>query len=462
MRIALIDDEVVIVNGVNNMIARLRGGRDEVSAFTDFAELLRFLESHSCDLLISDICMENCDGFQVIEQVKKRGLCENFAIISGFDDFSYAKKSIEMSVVNYLLKPIEETELLALIEKAEQRTNDALEKKTAALIKDFIDGHIAYEQLIASGNPRVTAYEQKQCCAVRCSDKDNPAIFLRLKEEFEEVLRLEGVSSAYYFVLAEKIDLGKLKAALQSATSKFCTVSDAMGLKELSEGYLQCKRCGEFRPFFEDKGIILCSEIDREQTPSFSLTKLNTQFFVAVWEKGSRAAEKILIKLLSEMSAQKNPYFLEGFISRINDSLKVGANRIRFREYADCQALAGAIIKSVDTGKKMKKTSDHFLLDMALAYIERNYCKAITLATVSNEISVNYYYLSRLFKEQMQMNFKQYLTEKRMARAVELLKDPSLKVYDIAQMCGYENVNTFNEAFKCAYLVTPTEYRLRF
>ena len=62
----------------------------------------------------------------------------------------------------------------------------------------------------------------------------------------------------------------------------------------------------------------------------------------------------------------------------------------------------------------------------------------------------------------MKMNFKQYITEKRLARSTELLKDPSLKVYDIAQMCGYENVNTFNEAFKCAYSVTPTEYRLQF
>ena len=73
MRIVLIDDEVVIVNGIKNMILRLRERKDEVFAFTDFSNLLQFLEKTPCDLLISDICMEAYDGFQVIEEIKQKG-----------------------------------------------------------------------------------------------------------------------------------------------------------------------------------------------------------------------------------------------------------------------------------------------------------------------------------------------------------------------------------------------------
>lgn len=462
MRIVLIDDEVVIVNGLKNMIARLRPNMDEISAFTEFPDLLHFLEVNPCDLLISDICMENCDGFHVIEQIKQKGLCKNFAIISGFDDFSYAKKSIEMSVVDYLLKPIEESELLGLIERVEKDVKESSEKETALLFKDFINGHIAYESLMQLEKPYLTAYEKKKCCVIRCSDKNTRAVLTELKAAFDEVFTFEGIFSVYYFVIAEEISLDLIINILKQTTVRFCVVSDVIRFKEAPEGYSQCKSCAEFRPFFTDKGVLLCSEIEHKQIDSFVMMKLNTEFFVAMQKRDSVHAKKILEKLFNEMFARKNLFFLERFISKLNDTLKVGAERIRFCKYPDCECLANAIIKSVDTGKKAEKTSNHFLLDMALSYIEMNYCKSITLAMVANEISVNYYYLSRLFKEQMKMNFKQYITEKRLERAAKLLKDPSLKVYEIAQSCGYENVNTFNEAFKCAYSITPTEYRSKF
>jgi len=461
MRIVLIDDEVVIVNGIKNMISRLRQNKDEVFAFTDFTELLNFLEKTPCDLLISDICMETCDGFQVIENIKQKGLCANFAIISGFDYFSYAKKSIEMGVVDYLLKPIEEEELLCLIEKTELRIEESLAKKTTEQVKDFIDGHISYQKFIELNNSQVLTYTQKKCCVVKCSDKIKSSILPELKSTFEDVLTFEAIHSVYYIVIAKEIQLEIVKSALKKGTSRFCAVSDVIDFKNLPEAYLQSKRVAEFRPLLTDKGTLFWQDVEHKQTDSFALTKLATAFFVAIREKGSRGAEKSLMKLFDELSTRRNLYFLEDFVARVNEMLKPN-ERIRFREYSDCQTLANAIIKSVDTGKKTEKTTENILLEGALAYIERNYCKAITLAMVANEISVNYYYLSRLFKEQLRMNFKQYITEKRMARAVELLREPTLKVYDIAQMCGYENVNTFNEAFKSAYSITPTEYRLQF
>ena len=80
MRIVLIDDEVIIVNGIKSIISRIRENRDEIYAFSDFCEMLAFVQKNPCDLLITDICMEEKDGFSVIEQVKATGNCKRFAI----------------------------------------------------------------------------------------------------------------------------------------------------------------------------------------------------------------------------------------------------------------------------------------------------------------------------------------------------------------------------------------------
>ncbi len=61
----------------------------------------------------------------------------------------------------------------------------------------------------------------------------------------------------------------------------------------------------------------------------------------------------------------------------------------------------------------------------------------------------------------MGISFKKYLVQKRMEKAKMLMKDPTIKIYEIANQTGYDNAQNFSRAFKSHYGYSPKEYRTR-
>ncbi len=99
------------------------------------------------------------------------------------------------------------------------------------------------------------------------------------------------------------------------------------------------------------------------------------------------------------------------------------------------------------------------IVDKAMDYILNNYKENITLEDVAKYVNVHPVHLSRLFKQELDKNFKHIITEIRVAKAKELLKNPSLKVYEIAQAVGYRKPRYFSDLFKEFTGITPLEYR---
>lgn len=94
-----------------------------------------------------------------------------------------------------------------------------------------------------------------------------------------------------------------------------------------------------------------------------------------------------------------------------------------------------------------------------LNYIEANLQRDIGVEDVANEVHLTANYLTKYFKAKMNMNFKEYLTLKRMEKAKELLKNPELKIKDVASLCGYNSSKQFLVNFTKIMGLTPTEYR---
>lgn len=95
-----------------------------------------------------------------------------------------------------------------------------------------------------------------------------------------------------------------------------------------------------------------------------------------------------------------------------------------------------------------------------LAYIEENFNnKNLSLSTVADQLNTSVYVATRLFKETTGKNFKEYVMDKRMEYAAQLLKSTSHKVTEISGMAGFENAEYFSSLFKAKYGMTPTQYR---
>jgi two-component system response regulator YesN len=83
----------------------------------------------------------------------------------------------------------------------------------------------------------------------------------------------------------------------------------------------------------------------------------------------------------------------------------------------------------------------------------------ISLQYVAEQVHLNHQYLSTLFKMETGSNFMEYVTEQRIERAKELLRNTRLKIYEVAQLSGYSNAKYFMTMFKQAVGVTANEYR---
>ncbi|MFC4103423.1 response regulator transcription factor [Paenibacillus xanthanilyticus] len=83
----------------------------------------------------------------------------------------------------------------------------------------------------------------------------------------------------------------------------------------------------------------------------------------------------------------------------------------------------------------------------------------ISLQYLADQVHLNHRYLSVLFKSETGQNLSDYVTQIRMDRAKQLLKDTQIKIQDIAKLSGYPNVKYFLHVFKQNLGCTPSEYR---
>lgn len=108
---------------------------------------------------------------------------------------------------------------------------------------------------------------------------------------------------------------------------------------------------------------------------------------------------------------------------------------------------------SVDNYEKM-------LIIQCLKYIDEYYQNG-NLFKLSKELRQPDYKLSKLIKKYTKMTFKELLQEKKLSKAVELLKSTEYPIVEIIEIVGYENITYFYKIFKKKYGITPKEYRAK-
>lgn len=102
------------------------------------------------------------------------------------------------------------------------------------------------------------------------------------------------------------------------------------------------------------------------------------------------------------------------------------------------------------------------IIGRAKKFVRQNYYKNIDMAVVSNIVSMNYSYFSKLFKRETGMNFSEYITSVRMEEAKKMLDNPVSKIYEISESVGYDNPKYFSKVFKAHFGVSPEQYKKRY
>ena len=202
-KVAIVDDEPVIVRGLTKMIPWESYNCRVVGTAGDGQEGMKLIREQKPDILISDICMPGIDGLTMIAGMKSEFGHMQITILTGFRDFDYAQQAIRLGVTRFLLKPSKMDEL----EEAVRVMIENLEKQGITGKEDGTDEGVGENTLKAEGNREGEEGKEKTepSEGKEGEETDSPASCFIVKnalayieENYREKLKLSDVADQIY------------------------------------------------------------------------------------------------------------------------------------------------------------------------------------------------------------------------------------------------------------------------
>ncbi len=141
-RLLLLDDEEIVLKGIQRVYDLPSYGFEVVGAFSSPLKALEQLDDLKPDLVITDVKMPAMDGLEFADEVKKSNPDAEIVILSGYDDFSYAQAAVKLGVSDYLLKPIKKDDFIAMLHRMYGRIEEKQSReKSYQVLKKLLENN---------------------------------------------------------------------------------------------------------------------------------------------------------------------------------------------------------------------------------------------------------------------------------------------------------------------------------
>lgn len=501
MKILIADDEYYARKAMAKKVLQADADAEIMGDFENGVQVLEYLEMHpdEIDVLLTDVKMPEMDGLHLAQYLFEQESQIEVIIVSGYNEFEYAKKAISFGVSNYLVKPVQKEELKEALEKIgrgrkkyEARMQQIMVKRTLRFLSiEEIVVHEDWKRLFLdpvfhknAGNTFYLAIVQCRKTHGFLENQTAEKMFQKIQEHFH--------GEWFYFNRFEEnvLLLFGRKEEITDNLKNMVNRAGILGLGELtvgiSLGHTQIEHCT--KAYQEAVYAINQRLIDgwekvfefvADFKPENMLTKEKEQMLEdAIAEKKRGEAEKITREVMENC---KSAYTLYVTISSIfnlfyrffckTDSGEYDENHgymlfsfrtdlYRYHTLSEVVDYVLNIVRAMCEEQEAKKY--HYIVSEILSYVEQNYQNNISIGELAeHKYFMNSSYLSRLFKNETGQTFSRYLMEFRMKKAKELLESDLLKISDVAMLSGYNDVSRFIQYFRKIYGVTPEEYRGR-
>jgi two-component system, response regulator YesN len=306
------------------------------------------------------------------------------------------------------------------------------------------------------------------------------------------------LSSGEYCLIVERLSkldrenrqkINTLLKSIQISLETYMNIHVTMGaydidfkLGKLKSAYDMAKECAELR-YIYGKGRIIYPEDARliKQTESKSIIGSVDPLLHALQQLDQIQVDKELDILLNAIGSYKGKS-LQGIIGHYMELLLTIIINLRnmnndLMDAFDHQTDFYKFLSDFDTKEELHQWLKNFVKNLMLymidnaknevsstilqskKYIDLQYSIDISLAMVAQNVGLSEAYLSKLFVKETGETFIQYLTKKRITKACEMLRMTSMKIYEIAEKVGYENVEHFSRVFKKVIGVSPNQYK---
>ena len=116
-KVLLVDDEYMVTEGLKRLIPFEKWDMQVVTTANHADDALDYVKENPVDVVISDVNMPDKTGLEMIKEMKELLPDTYYILLSGYQEFDYVKKAMNLSVVDYLVKPVDKVELSHLLEK---------------------------------------------------------------------------------------------------------------------------------------------------------------------------------------------------------------------------------------------------------------------------------------------------------------------------------------------------------
>lgn len=499
--VLLVDDEYLELQLLRDNIDWTAYGFEVCATAMNGAQALQTISEQQPDLVVTDIKMPVMDGIELSVRLHAQYPDVAIVFLTGYDQHDYLKNAITVDAVDFLLKPIDLAEVPALLERVRLHCDER--RAISAASRSNLREYILAAASSTAANP-LPGYTP----ALRCPDgrKSAACYFTLLQigelaylqetqgEAMPEALKnsvikccalpgtvLLPLQAEEMLLLSMQCFSEPMLAALSPEERRWVNAisTDVPAPIADAAATIKALRCTAHKLLLhqgsgwlhKQSWIIpeeaLCPRPEPERLAS-AINQLSTTA-VLQWlheyyhclPADSRTYHRLSAELI-ETLLQTVPELAS--LQRTGETAKTALLLRIFRIVSPvtmCEEMADFLQKLM--GKIVEATADHRLLSIQkiTAYIDRNLSKPLSIDEIAAEFGLSANYFSTMFKKQLGCTVLEYLTEKRLVRAAQLLDGSNLKITQISAQLGYQNPSYFCALFAKRFCMTPSQYKKR-
>ncbi|KGE18783.1 response regulator [Paenibacillus wynnii] len=528
------DDEDIVREGLSQIIPWEDHGIEIVGLADNGKEAYRLCKELKPDILCTDIRMPMMDGLEVAQRLLDDKSSTRVILISGVQDFEYAKAALSLEAEAYVLKPVKIPELIEVIQKVTNhiqmernsaqvmerlrlQLQDSMPALRERLLVQLISGFFtneneAYEkaayynidipkgEAVLVGLLQLDDYKKT---LEAYNEENKQLLFFAIHNVISELLSVANSGVAFANTLEnELVILFKgnpvhgnkpiiLCEEIIRCVQKFVKVSVSIGLGSpvtnilhLSRSYQEARSTIQYT-FFSGRGsVVTADDVDQNleteehysyiyqiENQLFTLLKLgDTKGVVELTEK---MFKEVLLPIMNVEQVHnlcaEFVFHLARTVHKLEESIDtiigMSLNDILKRiegigDIEDLQVYITSLLSGMtDFFFHKHNSKNQKIVQKIKSYIEQHYMENVTIQLLAEEVYLSPTYMCQIFKKENNETIIEHLTQVRVEKAKVLMKSPDLKLFEIAEMVGFENATYFTTVFKKLTGIIPGKYR---
>lgn len=458
LKIIIADDELIIREGLSEFIKKECPQLSLVGVYKNGIQVIEHLKKEHVDIIITDISMPLKNGIDILQFLYDTKTDTKTIVFTGYRDFEYAHKAINLGAFYLLTKPLDLKQLLDTISNAEKSIASGHGKfiDEAENNPDRIELFRSELKLMFSGISEINFNNShiKYCtdmpfarCAVYSvdiekSNQNNSLINWLMLEE-----NVDGNYSS--FCIENRLTFAKYIIFIYES-------NPTASLDKFEKRLLRNLKIHKIVGF---KKSSHCFD-NFEAACINNFEKNAVKYLDCIAENKNTAKAEYLNALKSSYNDCMCRYFVKAFLLKSRQQYDIETEALEKLIPKGCKKEECFNVLSKAEEEIIGKLSDNDDLIVRIKNYMYNHCEGdFSLKSISDKFEISPAYLSRIFKKKTGANFNKFAMEVKMTRAQELLRDESLSMAEVIESLGYTGNDYFVRVFRSYFGMTPREYR---